>query len=121
MASEMKFMTGQLKASFGNSDLTSSKHWMVVREDRPLVVALILTDGIPELEDTAKGNAHLYASSPRMFAALTKIATWFEDQAARCEKQAQDTRFITIAEASAADAKNYRAMARDARNALPAA
>jgi hypothetical protein len=53
-----------------------------------------------------------------LVAALDKIATWFERQAARDEAQAKNTRFGTLSEAYAADAKNYRAMAKHAREAI---
>ena len=61
------------------------------------------------------------ASSAReeaLEAALTKIATWMEKQADRDSSAAKATRFETLKHAYTADAKNYRAMAKDARAAL---
>ena len=50
---------------------------------------------------------------------LDKIATWMERQAAHDEAEAsKPNQFITLKEAYTADAKNYRAMAKEARVAL---
>ena len=62
------------------------------------------------------------ASSAReeaLEAVLTKIETWMEKQAARDEAEAaKPGQFAMLKEAYIADAKNYRAMAKDARAAL---
>ena len=50
--------------------------------------------------------------------AATKVADWFEAQAARDETKAKTERFITLRDAHIFDAKNYRAMARDLRTAI---
>lgn len=39
---------------------------------------------------------------------LEKIGAWLERLAIASDAQARDTRFVTLAEAAAADAKNYR-------------
>lgn len=49
---------------------------------------------------------------------LTKIATWMEKQAAKNESDAASCRFISLREAYIYDAKNLRAMAKDARDAI---
>ncbi len=50
--------------------------------------------------------------------AATRIVKWLDRLAAAAEERAKDTRFITLSEANAADAKNYRATAADLRAAL---
>ena len=47
-----------------------------------------------------------------------KVAEWMERQATRNESRATSERFESLKAAYLADAKNYRAMAKDIRTAL---
>lgn len=60
----------------------------------------------------------LESENARLRGALQKVILWLERLAASSEQQAKDTRFVTLAEANAADAKNYRATADNLRQAL---
>ena len=53
-----------------------------------------------------------------MRAAPLKVAEWMERQATRNESRATSERFESLKAAYLADAKNYRAMAKDIRTAL---
>ena len=53
-----------------------------------------------------------------LVAALKKILDWFHSQAAIADEAAKDSRFPSLAEAYAADARNYRAMVGDIKAAL---
>jgi hypothetical protein len=46
-------------------------------------------------------------------ATLTKIRDWLERLANTADETAKDTRFISLSEASKADAKNFRAIIKD--------
>jgi hypothetical protein len=46
---------------------------------------------------------------------LKQLADWFENSAARSDKEEKICRFETLKSAYLADAKNYRAMAKDIR------
>lgn len=52
--------------------------------------------------------------------ALERMVEWLERLAGRADVRAADKRFMTLADAAAADAKNYRATAADLRAALAA-
>ncbi len=58
-------------------------------------------------------NKHLIAAAPAMYEALKKICGWLEAQAKRDEVNATTCRHLTLRDAYVADAKNYRAMAKD--------
>jgi hypothetical protein len=47
-----------------------------------------------------------------------KVADWFESQAKRNDESIKTCRFETLTVAYIADAKNYRAMAKDLRKAI---
>jgi hypothetical protein len=47
-----------------------------------------------------------------------KVAGWLERNATAAENRAKDTRFPSLAEANAFDARNYRSTAEDIRKAL---
>ncbi len=51
-------------------------------------------------------------------AALKRVVDWLDRLAVQSETQAKDTRFATLSEACAADAKNYRATAKPLRALL---
>jgi len=74
-----------------------------------------------DLEDCgeeAAANARLIAAAPDLYTEAVRIVEWLERLAAGTETLAKDTRFITLAEANAADAKNYRASAKGLRAAI---
>lgn len=54
----------------------------------------------------------------RRDAALARMIRWLDSEATRAEASASTTRFETMKEAWTADAKNYRAMARDLWQAM---
>ena len=58
-------------------------------------------------------NAH-----EEMLAALQRVTKWLIRCAEADEERAKDTRFITLSEACTADAKNYRATAKDLQGAI---
>ena len=69
--------------------------------------------------ENSKANARLIAAAPEMHAKLEKLATWIESNAGVHEKYAANCRdFPSIVESSLADAKNYRATAKDIRKLL---
>lgn len=54
-----------------------------------------------------------------MAAKLCKVIRWLEVLAADAEVRAKDKRFLSLAEANAADVKNYRATIADIKSVLP--
>jgi hypothetical protein len=60
---------------------------------------------IPEKD----ANARLIAAAPDFYREAGRVVEWIERLAATAENRAKDTRFPTLAEANAFDAKNYRA------------
>jgi hypothetical protein len=54
-----------------------------------------------------------------MRAKLEKVAAYCDRLAERAEANAKDSRFISLAKANEADAKNWRATAMDIRTAIP--
>jgi hypothetical protein len=82
-------------------------------------IALCLTHPI---HFKAQANAEFIVTACNahgdLVAKLDQVASWLERLAADSEQQAKDTRFSSLAEACAADAKNYRATAKDIRAAL---
>lgn len=58
------------------------------------------------------------AAVAELIAKAEKVAGWLDAQATAAQGCAQDTRFPSLAEANAADARNYRAIAKDLRAAL---
>lgn len=69
--------------------------------------------------DVRHWNAPIIKASPKMYAKLQKVCKWLDKNAEVAEKQARESRFITIREGAEHDAKNYRAIAKDLRTALP--
>ena len=66
-----------------------------------------------------RANARLIAQAPAMAEKLDKVATWLERLAESAEQAAINHReFQSLAEAERADAKNYRATAKDVRRVL---
>ena len=65
-----------------------------------------------------KANAHLIAAAPELCEAGKKLVKWLHMLADTAERKAKTGRFITLKEAWEADAKNYRATARDMEQAL---
>ena len=55
----------------------------------------------------------LKTSHQRLLEALSKIAGWFEAQAKRNDQAVKTCRFESLNDAYRADAKNYRAMAKE--------
>lgn len=53
-------------------------------------------------------NERMKEAAPEMYAELRRVAGWLDRLAAQAETQAKDLRFTSLAEACAADAKNYR-------------
>lgn len=75
----------------------------------------VITDLIRRIANLRAANS----ASAEPARVLGKIATWFEAQADRSDATAsKSSRFSGLAEACRADAKNYRAMAKEARAAL---
>lgn len=77
----------------------------------------------PESEPDAsfQGWVNLLATAGPAAAVLAKIAEWFEIAADHADVRAKASkRFPAFADACTADAKNYRAMAAEARAALRA-
>ena len=58
------------------------------------------------------------AENKKLRRALDRVTTWLDRLAIEAEKRARDTRFQTLADANAKDAKNYRATAADLRSAM---
>lgn len=54
----------------------------------------------------------------RLREVITRVVKWVEMLADASEIRAKDTRFITLSEANAADARNYRATANDLKREL---
>jgi hypothetical protein len=90
----------------------------------------------PITEGAARANTHEHArrATPSEIAAQApsvgrdelvevckKVEAWLYRLAAQADKQAEDTRFPSLVEASKADAKNYRAVATELRHAIAAA
>ncbi len=73
-------------------------------------------------EDWAAANAqkiaHLEAINAELLEALKKIGNWLGRQAEHEEQQAATTRFGTMKDAYAADAKNHRKMLADIDTAI---
>ena len=70
-------------------------------------------------EETAQANALLISAAPNMYKALKRIIEWLNNQAVRDEEAAnEENQFITLKDAHLADAKNYRAMAKDLSRAI---
>lgn len=77
--------------------------------------------GLPDFVAARAELAALRRRCEAMQAALTKVADWLDSLAADSERQAKDSRFITLAEACAADARNFKATAKSCRRALSGA
>jgi hypothetical protein len=60
----------------------------------------------------------LKASNALLIAKLEKVCAWLGRLAANAETAAKDTRFASLAEANAKDAKNYRLTITDLRQAI---
>lgn len=71
-----------------------------------------------DTEEGSKQLANLIAAAPKMHAKLDKIATWLEANAKRNEESAKTCNFESLKQAYIADAKNYRATAKDIRKLL---
>lgn len=69
-------------------------------------------------ESIAPENLALIAAAPELLAVCERQVAWLEMLAERADKGAADRRFISLAEAHAADAKNYRATAKPIREAI---
>ena len=124
---ETKFTPGPWKRNY--SAIISAKS---DSEGDPLVIAMPYGThkgnrlrGVDEFfeppQAEADANATLIAAAPAMFAKLHRIATWLEANAKRNEDAAKICRFESLNEAYRADAKNYRATAKDIRVTLAAA
>jgi len=91
----------------------------------PWTAIIQADDDIPPQVFAAKGHvlcatfreadARLIAAAPDMYAQHAKVAAWLDMLAAQADRMAKDTRFKTLADASAADARNYRAVAAEIR------
>ena len=70
--------------------------------------------------DTGRELERKDAEINRLRAKLWKVVGWLDRLAMDAEERAQDRRFLSLAEANAADAKNYRATIADIKSVLPA-
>jgi hypothetical protein len=68
--------------------------------------------------DTQKANARLIVAAPELLKEGKRLVAWLDKCAAQSEGQAKDSTFISLAEASAADAKNFRATAKAMREII---
>ena len=68
--------------------------------------------------EEAEANAHLIAAAPELYREAIQVVEWLDRLAARADENAKDTRFQSLADANAADAKNYRASAKGLRAAI---
>lgn len=75
-------------------------------------------DSVRYAEAAISDLAALRASHAELMAKLEKIAAWQERLASNCKINAHKSRFETMKEAYAADAKNHAATAADIRSAL---
>jgi hypothetical protein len=73
-------------------------------------------EGQPNPEIVA--NARLIAAAPDFYREATRVVEWIERLAATAEERAKDTRFLSLSEANAFDAKNYRASIKGLRAAI---
>jgi len=93
--------------------------WKVI--NRHGVTRVVNESGKPEVADIIgnfEPNAHLIAAAPEMYAALKRVTAWLDSIADDAEKQAKDSRFITLKEACEKDAKNFSATSNDLKKAL---
>jgi len=67
---------------------------------------------------TTRANARLIAAAPDLLKKCQQIVAWLDKLARHSEGQAATTRFETMREACLADAKNYRATAKDVQAAI---
>ena len=75
----------------------------------------VYDDSDVPLTKEQKANAELIAAAPDLLEKCEKIVAWLDRLADKSSELAKDTRFVTLAEANAADAKNYRKTADDIR------
>jgi hypothetical protein len=107
--SEAKFTPGPWRVEGANQNLVyAADGW----------IADVRAGVKGSLSKVAQANTHLIAAAPDLYAKCEKIVAWLTRLAEKAEASAKDTRFITLAEASAADAKNYRATISDIESAL---
>lgn len=67
---------------------------------------------------TNTANARLIAAAPDLYSEAVKVVEWLDRLANRADELAKDRRFPCLADANAADAKNYRASARGLKEAI---
>lgn len=60
----------------------------------------------------------LFVRNAGLIRMLEKVAAWLDRLAYSSEQQATASRFVTLTDACTADAKNYRATAKDIRTAI---
>jgi hypothetical protein len=82
---------------------------------RPSIAAM---NGPCMLYSNAEADAHLIAAAPELLEEGKKLVAWLIHLAEKSEIESQDTRFITLAEAHRADAKNFRATAKGMQAAI---
>lgn len=75
-------------------------------------------ENIDKVAVCSERDARLIAAAPELLAKCEKVVAWLDRLAERSEQSAKDKRFLTLAEAHAADAKNYRSTADDIRAAI---
>lgn len=90
--------------------------WEIGTADRP--IATIETDEQWGSEKENKANARLISAAPELYREAIRVVEWLERLAVRADGGAKDTRFKALAEASAADAKNYRASVKGLKAAI---
>lgn len=68
--------------------------------------------------DGGEADAKLIAAAPELFNKCKQIVAWLNKLADAAEERCKNNRFSTLVEANKADAKNYRATARDIETAI---
>ena len=82
----------------------------------------VMGNWTPEFFEEQDANVHFIVTAvnahEEMLAALQRVTKWLIRCAEADEERAKDTRFSTLSEACTADAKNYRATAKDLQGAI---
>ena len=74
--------------------------------------------GLPSCASRRIAFCPLHAAAPDLLDYAERVTAWLERLAQCADQNATDTRFPSLAEAQTADAKNYRATARDGLKAI---
>lgn len=79
----------------------------ILGADQTVVFLLAGSSENQRSEAEYAANARLIAAAPEMLAELKKIVGWLDRLKAAAVARSYDTRFKTLADANAADARNY--------------